>query len=231
MASNPPSDRPRTKPPRLTRAERQAQTRSQLIDAAAQVFALRGFQAASVEEIAEEAGYSHGAVYSNFEGKADLFLAVFEDYMAERVRELAQTQAALADDASLEVRARALADQWMDRLGRDRESFALHVEFLAHAGRDAQLARRFGTRSAAMREAVARYISRYQQESSLEPAMPADDLALILRALGIGLAVESLVSPDAVRHNLYGDFVELLVSLLRERGEAEQSRGRVGAKR
>jgi AcrR family transcriptional regulator len=231
MAPNPPSDRPRTKPPRPTRAERQAQTRSQLIDAAAQVFARRGFQAASVEEIAEEAGYSHGAVYSNFEGKADLFLAVFEDYMAERVRELAETQAALADDASLEVRARTLADQWMDRLARDRESFALHMEFLAHAGRDPQLARRFGTRSSAMREAVARYISHYQQEAGLEPAMPTDDLALILRALGIGLAIESLVSPEAVRHNLYGDFVELLVSLLRERGQAKQSQGRTGAKR
>jgi AcrR family transcriptional regulator len=231
MAPNPPNDRPRTKPPRPTRAERQAQTRSELIDAAAQVFARRGFQAASVEEIAEEAGYSHGAVYSNFDGKADLFLAVFEDYMAERVRELAETQAALADDASLEVRARALADQWMDRLARDRESFALHMEFLAHAGRDPQLARRFGTRSSAMREAVARYISHYQQEAGLEPAMPTDDLALILRALGIGLAIESLVSPEAVRHNLYGDFVELLVSLLRERGQAKQSRGRTGAKR
>jgi len=232
MAPNPPpSDRPRTKPTRPTRAERQAQTRSQLIDAAAQVFARRGFQAASVEEIAEEAGYSHGAVYSNFEGKADLFIAVFEDYMAERVRELAETQAELADDASLEVRARALADQWMDRLARDRESFALHMEFLAHAGRDPQLARRFGTRSSAMREAVARYISHYQQEAGLEPVMPTDDLALILRALGIGLAIESLVSPEAVRHNLYGDFVELLVSLLRERGHAKQSRGRAGAKR
>jgi AcrR family transcriptional regulator len=231
MAPNRHSDGPRTKPPRPTRAERQAQTRSQLIGAAAQVFARRGFQAASVEEIAEEAGYSHGAVYSNFEGKADLFLVVFEDYMAERVRELAETQAALADDASLEVRARALADQWMDRLARDRKSFALHMEFLAHAGRDPQLARRFGTRSSAMREAVARYISHYQQEAGLEPVMPTDDLALILRALGIGLAIESLVSPEAVRHNLYGDFVELLVSLLRERAQVKQSRGRTGAKR
>jgi hypothetical protein len=70
-----------------------------------------------------------------------------------------------------------------------------------------------------------------EQEAGLEPAMPADDLALILRALGIGLAIESLVSPEAVRHNLYGDFVELLVSLLRERGQAKQSRGRTGAKR
>lgn len=215
---------------RLTRAEQQAQTRARLIDAAAKVFARHGFRAASVEEIAEEAGYSHGAVYSNFDGKADLFLAVFEDYMAERLRELAETQAALADDAPLEVRARALADQWMDRLARDRESVVLHMEFIAHADRDSELARRFGTRSSAMREAVAHYITQYQQEAGMELAMPVDDLALVLRALGIGLAIESLVSPDAVRHDLYGDFVELLVSLLREDGLVQPPRRRTRAK-
>ncbi len=190
------------------------------------MFALRGFQAASVEEIADEAGYSHGAVYSNFEGKADMFLAVFEDYMAQRVRELAETQTALAADAPLEARARALADQWMDRLARDRESLVLHIEFIAHADRDPELARRFRTRSAAMREAVARYITHYQQEAGAKLAMPVDDLALVLRALGIGLAIESLVSPHAVRHDLYGDFVELLVSLLRESSFTQPSRGK-----
>ncbi|HEV7163262.1 MAG TPA: TetR family transcriptional regulator [Solirubrobacteraceae bacterium] len=206
---------------RLTRAEQQAQTRARLIEAAGRVFARRGFQAASIEEIAEEAGYSHGAVYSNFEGKADLFLAVFEDYMAERVRELAETQSDLADDAPLEVRARALADQWMDRLTRDRESFVLHMEFVAHADRDPELARRFGTRSAAMRQALSHYIVQFQREAGAELAMPADDLALILRALGIGLAIESLVSPDAVRRDVYGDFVELLVSRMREGAPTE----------
>jgi AcrR family transcriptional regulator len=215
---------------RLTRTEQQAQTRARLIEAAAKVFARRGYQAARVEEIAEEAGYSHGAVYSNFEGKADLFLAVFEEYMAERVRELAQTQAALAEDAPLEARARALADQWMDRLARDRESVTLHMEFIAHADRDPELARRFGTRSMAMREAVARYIAHYQQEAGLELAMDVDDLALVLRALGIGLAIESLVSPDTVRHDLYGDFVELLISLQQERNATKQSGRRKRAK-
>lgn len=203
---------------RETRAEKQARTRAELIAAAAVVFARRGYRGASVEEIAEEAGYSHGAVYSNFEDKADLFLAVFEDYMAERVRELAETQAALDESAPLEERARALADQWMDRLARDRESFLLHMEFIAHAGRDAELARRFGSRSAAMREAVSRYISSYEEEVGVRLPVSADDLALVLRALGIGLAIESLVGEDAVREELYGDFVELLVGLMRERG-------------
>lgn len=203
------------RPKRESRAEKQARTRAELLATAARVFARRGYKGASVEEIAEEAGYSHGAVYSNFDGKADLFLAVFEDYMAERARELAATQVDVAEDAPLEVRARALADQWMERFARDRESFVLHMEFIAHAGRDPELAGRFGSRSASLREAVSRYIAEYQQESAVELAMPADDLALVLRALGIGLAVEALVSPDEVRQDLYGDFVELLVTSLR----------------
>jgi AcrR family transcriptional regulator len=210
-----------TRRKRESRAERQARTRSELLATAAKVFARRGYNGASVEEIAEEAGYSHGAVYSNFDSKADLFLAVFEDYMAERARELAATQADLDEDASLEARARALADQWMERFAADRESFVLHLEFIAYADRDPELAKRFGARSAAMREAVARYISQYQAEAAVELPLPADDLALVLRALGIGLAVEALVSPDAVREDLYGDFVELLVTMQREQGSVE----------
>jgi hypothetical protein len=82
-----------------------------------------------------------------------------------------------------------------------------------------------------MREAVSRYIVQYQQEAGAELAMPADDLALVLRALGIGLAIESLVSPDAVRHDLYVDFVELLVSLMREKRLEKPPRRRASAKR
>jgi len=201
---------------RESRAEKQARTRSELIETAATVFAQRGYDGASVEEIAERAGYSHGAVYSNFAGKADLFLAVFEEYMAERARELAATQERLDEEAPLETRARALADQWMERFDADRESVLLHMEFIAHAERDPELAGRFGTRSAALREAIAAYIAHYQQEEGVEAPLPPAELALVLRALGIGLAIEALVSPDAVRPDLYGDFVELLVTMLRE---------------
>jgi AcrR family transcriptional regulator len=212
----------RTPPKRETRAKKQARTRAELLATAANVFARRGYEGASVEEIAEEAGYSHGAVYSNFDGKADLFLAVLEDYMAERAQELANTQAGLAEDAPIELRARALADQWMARFAKDRESFLLHMEFVAHAGRDPELAERFGTRSAALREAIATYISHYQELEGIESELTPDELALVLRALGIGLAIEALVSPAAVRESAYGDFVELLVKLLREHSSADR---------
>jgi AcrR family transcriptional regulator len=202
---------------RETRAEKQARTRAELIATAASVFAQRGYEGASVEEIAERAGYSHGAVYSNFTGKSDLFLAVFEDYMASRAQELAATQEGIDDDAPLETRARALADQWMERFAADRESFLLHLEFLAASRREPELAERFGTRSASLREAIATYIAHYQEEEGVEAPLPPADLALVLRALGIGLAIEALVSPEAVRDDLYGDFVELLVTMLRAR--------------
>jgi AcrR family transcriptional regulator len=205
---------------RETRAQKQACTRAELISTAASVFAQRGYEGAAVEEIAERAGYSHGAVYSNFAGKADLFLAVFEDYMAGRAQELAATQEDLDEDAPLEARARALADQWMERFAADRESFLLHLEFRGQAGREPELAERFGTRSASLREAIATYIAHYEKEEGVKSPLPPADLALILRALGIGLAIEALVSPDAVRDDLYGDFVELLVRMLRERATA-----------
>ncbi len=206
-----------SKPKRETRAEKQARTRAELIATAGTVFAQRGYEGASVEEIAEQAGYSHGAVYSNFDGKSDLFLAVFEQYMADRGQELAATQAGLDDDAPLEIRAGALADQWMRRFADDRESFLLHLEFLAASRHEPELAKRFGSRSAALRETIAAFIAHQQEEEGVEAPLPPSELALVLRALGIGLAIEALVSPDAVRDDLYGDFVELLVSMLRER--------------
>lgn len=209
-----------TRTKRETRAEKQARTRAELLATAATVFGERGYDSASVEEIAERAGYSHGAVYSNFAGKDDLFLAVFEEYMAARGRELAETQTDLPADAPLEMRARALADQWMERFAADRESFLLHLEFLGRAGREPGMAERFGSRSATLRETIAAFIAHNQEEEGVEAPLPPADLALVLRALGIGLAIEALVSPDAVRDDLYGDFVELLVGMLRDRAVA-----------
>ena len=68
-----------------TRRERQEQTRELLLDAAAMVFARRGYHEASVEEIASEAGFSTGAVYSNFSGKEELFLALADREVEKQV--------------------------------------------------------------------------------------------------------------------------------------------------
>jgi TetR/AcrR family transcriptional regulator, transcriptional repressor of aconitase len=65
---------------RLSREENQARTRSRLLAVAKQHFAREGYAASSLERIAEEAGFSKGAVYSNFAGKDELFLGVLEEH-------------------------------------------------------------------------------------------------------------------------------------------------------
>jgi AcrR family transcriptional regulator len=196
---------------RLTRSEKQAQTRAQLIEAAAGVFARRGFQAATVEEIAEQAGYSHGAVYSNFAGKEELFLAVFEQYMTQRIAEVAQ---ASEIEGTFAQRARAAADQWMQRFSQDRATFLLHLEFMIHAARNPHLSDQLGQRMAALRIDIERRLEDREAETGTPLPLPPADIALIVRALGIGLAVEALNQPGEINTSLYGDFIALIASLL-----------------
>jgi len=206
---------------RATRAETQSQTRTQLIRAAAHVFAHRGYQAARVEEIAEEAGYSHGAVYSNFAGKEELFLAVFEDYVTKRIEEVAH---ATEVEGTFAERARAGADQWMERYTGDRDTFLLHLEFMIHAARNPKLSKQLGERMAALRLEIERRLAERTTGSDTQLPMPAADLALILRALGIGLAVEALNQPGQINPRLYGDFVALIAAQLEGGGSASADR-------
>src|SRR4051794_24769266 len=101
---------------RLTNAERQARTRARLLEAAAKVFARRGFHAASVDEVAGEAGYSTGALYHQFKGKEDLFLALLEEHSAQQVQEYTQT---FARGENVDEQARGGADRWMAYIRED----------------------------------------------------------------------------------------------------------------
>src|SRR6266851_1649705 len=105
---------------RMTRAESQAETRAELLAAAGRVFKRYGYERASIAEIADEAGYSHGAVYSNFEGKEDLFLALYEQWVAGRIAEI---EATWSQDGTLAERARAVADEFTRWLATDPAPF------------------------------------------------------------------------------------------------------------
>src|SRR5262249_33234484 len=80
---------------RLSRAEQAERNRALVLDAARRVFLARGYQGATLEQIAEEAGFSKGVVYSQFESKADLFLALLEARIAERAADNARLAEAL----------------------------------------------------------------------------------------------------------------------------------------
>src|SRR3954451_4467402 len=115
---------------RLTRKESQARTRSQLLEAAGKVFADRGLQRATVDEVAEDAGYTKGAFYANFKSKEDLFLAMLDERFAQR---LAEIDAVVPTDATVVDQARQAGIDYSRFVGADPDWQRLFFEFTAHA--------------------------------------------------------------------------------------------------
>lgn len=212
--------------PRLSlRDEQKALTRRRLIDAAEIVFARSGFHGASVEEIAREAGATTGALYSNFAGKEDLFLALFEERIAADIGDYSQIVEA---GASIEEQARGAGDRWMLILRERPNYFPLLIEFWAYAIREPRLRERLGGRFAALRLGSARVASEAAKRWGFSASAEAEErLGLFITALGNGLALEKLVDPDAVPDELYGEFLALIFrafqALLREDPDAAES--------
>ena len=198
-------------PTRSRREERRDETREELVASAAAVFAERGFHGASLEQIAREAGYSTGAIYWHFGGKDELFLAAFETYALTRVGEFAEISE--AGSGRLPERARAFADHWMARHASNPGFLLVSLEFLAHAWRKPHLLKAFAAQNAAIRLALARILEQEAQTAGAELPMPAQDLATVMRQLGVGLALAKLAESDAFPDRLYGDFVELFYEL------------------
>src|SRR5271166_3505753 len=110
---------------RLTREQSKAATREKLLDAARRVFAARGFHGASVEEIAALAGYSTGALYSNFDGKEDLFLVLMDREVSRHARDVAE---AVGRRTTVAGKAEGGGDFWMAFIEREHELLLLFME-------------------------------------------------------------------------------------------------------
>lgn len=194
---------------RLTREQSKAQTRQRLLAAARTVFARRGYHGASVEEIAAEAGFSTGALYSNFDGKEDLFLALLDHVMDAYCGEIASEVDGLS---SVAERARGGARHWMEIVEREPEMLMLFVEFWAYAARDAGARERVASSFAKAREMLTRLIADGAREFDLRLEMPAEHLAIAIDALADGIARQKLADPAAVPDDLMGRVISLLLA-------------------
>jgi AcrR family transcriptional regulator len=205
---------PRTQAPnpRPNRAEKRAANRDRILRAARKVFGARGFHAATIEEIANEAGLSNGAIYYNFESKADLFFALLDERLDERIRHLRRTLATAPK--------RGARDVWLEQEARDatrsltesREWRLLLFEFIAHAARTPNLAPKLQAHKRRFRTALAEVLEqRYTERGAVGP-LPVDDLALAALALANGLALEEVSDPGSVPEEFLGDLVERLLA-------------------
>lgn len=169
------SDHPHTSP-------RREATKRKLVKAATDVIARDGFHAASVDAIARKAGFSIGALYSNYAAKDDLFFAVFDEHVA-------WFEQRLAEGAAQDDRRAALIES-MTMLSRQPQQLLVFVEFWAYAVRKPKLRARLAERLAEMREHVAGVVG-------------DDTAALVSLATLRGLAMERLADPDAVPDEVF----------------------------
>ena len=191
---------------RLTRKQRQEHTRTCLLEAAARVFAQRGLQQASVDEVAADAGFTKGAVYANFGSKEELFLEMLDAKFAVR---LAEMDRALSTQEPPEAQARAAGRDFIDHLNLDPEWARVFIEAGLHASRDERFREQLLARYAAMRERMAELLRRRAEEGGFDPGVPFEQLATMVLAMANGVAFERLVEPEAVPDDLFSSMLEL----------------------
>jgi AcrR family transcriptional regulator len=195
-------------PRRLRRDEQRQQTRAQLLDAAERVFAREGYRGASIAAIAEEAGYSHGAIYSNFNGKEDLFLVLVEERIDARLARVYQ-----AADTELSRGGEPLeaARRFVAMLQQEREAYLLLIDFWNQAVRDPKAAAKFAERHARLRALIGRIVEGIARDQGLELAVPREQVATALIALANGFTIERLADPDAAPDELFAHAIAAIL--------------------
>jgi AcrR family transcriptional regulator len=198
-----------------TRAERQAQTREDLIDAAEELFTANGFHATSLDAVAIAAGYTKGAVYSNFSSKEDLFFAVYERRVARHEAHVAELFAEPSDAREAILRVvevvgdlrRRRQDGWM----------AVFLEFWTHVLRHPEHRVRFGSAHSRAMAPFKDALERFAAQRGITLAIPADQLAVAMFAMENGVGLERLTDPESADADLPVRLVELIFEgLVRE---------------
>jgi AcrR family transcriptional regulator len=174
-----------------TRAQRQAQTRQELVDAAERLFTAQGFHATSLDAVAAEAGFTKGAVYSNFASKEDLFFAVYERRVDVRVAEVERTLAAAPTPREGIER---IIPAGGDRPQASDGWMAVFFEFWAHVLRHPELRERFATQHRRIIDVLAAAMVESGEEMQDDP----HKLATARYAMQLGLQLERLTRPEAV---------------------------------
>jgi AcrR family transcriptional regulator len=201
---------------RLRRPEQTERNRALLLAAARRVFLARGYHGATLEQIADDAGFSKGVVYSQFRSKADLFLALLDERIAERARDNVRVVTALAQDVGGWRGVVAMIEH-AARIARAEPQWGLLViEFRVHAARDSALNERYAAAHERTIEGVADVVRRLYEVVTEEPPGPVRQVAEFVLAVGAGAELEQAVNGDG----LPGALLERLL-------ESTATRGRV----
>jgi AcrR family transcriptional regulator len=172
----------------MTRPQQAEANRSAVLDAAFRAFAAEGYAAASLDRLADAAGFSKGAVYSRFASKADLFLAVLERRIEQRAADNAEElSTALAADGDAVT---ALATRMTTTSAGDPGWHLALIEFRVVAARDAELRDRYAAIHARTVERLAALLDEMTERLDLAAPVSSTALARTLLALELGGVLE-----------------------------------------
>ena len=209
---------------RLTREQSRDQTRERLLDAALAMFMKKGFAATSVEDIADTAGYTRGAFYSNFNSKGDLYIELLR-------RDHTKAHAALdalRDDALSLDHIQARTRDIYAGLYRDNESFMNWTEARMLAARDTKFRAKLNALIAEKRAEIAGFIEYFYRRVGVTPAVPPEALAMGFMSLFEGVKLSMLSSPadmtaDAAEAVL-AVFLDSIIQVARQQGPQQHAR-------
>jgi AcrR family transcriptional regulator len=190
--------------------ERSEATRARLIRAAEKIFARDGFEAAKLEEIASEAGYTRGAFYANFESKEDLFFALLEGQISSRINAFEHITRNMRDP---EDKLRAFREFFLT-VCEDRRWSLLALEFKLFAVRHPEVK----VRLAAMNRRLVKPrigILRDVMEGSgrklpVSPTAIAMSLSAVTNALGLENMLDRTLMPEAALKQILGNYFDSL---------------------
>lgn len=184
--------------------------RAGLLAAATTVFARQGVDASSVEDVARAAGFTKGAVYSNFGSKDDLVAALVADHTAAYLA--LGLAAADSTDGSMTAKARALGDR-LDAASQDeRDWHLLFVELWQRAVRGDPASAGFHERRDQLRDAIAAAVTAQAAATNSTLTLPAEHVATAIMALANGMAMERLIAPHEAPDGLTGHVLAALAS-------------------
>ncbi|MBL1074979.1 TetR/AcrR family transcriptional regulator [Nocardia sp. 2] len=193
---------------RLTRSESQARTRADLLATARDMFLADGYAKTSLERVAEEAGYSKGAVYSNFKTKSELCLEVLDLIHETKFGEITE---AVGSSGSLDERMERFQG-WAERTLGDVGWTLLEFEFAIVARDDPALQAALVSNLSMMRGTVAAQLQTVAGSMGITLPMPPEDAATTLLGLGLGLGIQRAVDPS-VSARLITDAVRSMMLL------------------
>jgi TetR/AcrR family transcriptional regulator, transcriptional repressor of aconitase len=203
---------PRAIKRRLNREEKRQETKGKLLRSAEFLFNQGGYEKASVDLIAENAGFSKGAFYSNFESKEAIFLELLESGKRRKIDAL---ESLVAQEMSAEELLAAVRNY---QAGRDSDfDFAqLAVEFQLQASRDATFAKAYAKLNRNYRDSLIGVLEKLYAKLGRVPPAPVKDLADILMATISGLLLQAAEAPANVRKRLISEATLLILGISAE---------------